>query len=80
MKNQNTTINLKGQLNFGMHKGKTINQILEEDPTYIRWCIENISWFKLSKKDEEMVYVLAEEADKYDDYDIGCFECLGDYC
>ena len=80
MKNQNKTINLKDKLNFGKHEGRFIEEILEEEPTYIRWCIENIYWFKLSETDEQKVYELAEQADKYDDNDIGCFECLSDYC
>ncbi len=61
MKNQ--TLNLKSKLNFGKHKGKTIDEVLEEDPTYIRWCLENIDWFKLSEEDEKEV---SEWTDSWD--------------
>lgn len=30
-------------LQFGKYKGKTIEQIYEEDPNYVKWCAENIS-------------------------------------
>ena len=70
VKNQNVILTLENKLNFGKHKGKTIDEILHEDPTYIRWCLENIDWFKLSKKDEKTVYILSEYCDReMEDYD-----------
>ncbi len=38
------------KIQFGVHKGKTIKQMLEEKPDYIRWCFENIDWFDLSQE------------------------------
>ena len=71
-------MNLNGKLNFGKHKGKTINQILEEEPTYIRWCLENIDWFKLSEEDEKTVQILSEYQDReMEDYeDWGYLDCI----
>ena len=74
---KNPTLNLKGKLNFGKHKGKTIDEILHEDPTYIRWCLENIDWFKLSEEDEKTVQILSEYRDReMEDYED--WGCLGD--
>ena len=27
---------------FGKHRGKTINEIMEKDPTYLAWFVDNI--------------------------------------
>lgn len=35
-------------LQFGLHKGKTIEQVLHISPDYILWCIRNIEHFKLN--------------------------------
>ena len=71
--NQNQCLSLSFKLNFGKHKGKTIDEILHEEPTYIRWCLENIYWFKLSEEDEKTVQILSEYCDREmeDYYDWG---------
>lgn len=28
-------------LHFGKHKGKTVEEVLEVDPTYIAWAVDN---------------------------------------
>lgn len=33
---------------FGKHKGETLSDVLEEDYTYIYWCINEIENFFLS--------------------------------
>lgn len=33
---------------FGKHKYKTIEQILKEDPSYLNWAKDNVSWFDSS--------------------------------
>lgn len=65
-------LSLDFKLNFGKYRGRTIDEILDEDPTYIRWCIDNIYWFKLSKEDEETVRTYADycdrEMEEYEDW------------
>lgn len=34
---------------FGKHKGKSIREVIEKDPSYVPWCVQNIKWFKLHK-------------------------------
>jgi hypothetical protein len=48
---------LDDELNFGKYKdsGKTVEDIIEEDPDYIRWCIENIETISFSDDIESMV-------------------------
>lgn len=37
----------KTKLSFGKYKGKTIRDVLIENPSYIIWASENVSWFKV---------------------------------
>jgi hypothetical protein len=41
------TITFETKLTFGKHKGHSINQILEQDPNYVIWLLENIPDFYL---------------------------------
>ena len=36
---------LDDELSFGKYKGKTVEEVLEDDPTYLRWCLENVPSF-----------------------------------
>ena len=50
-------------LPFGKYKGKTVEQVLEIDPTYIRWCLENIEAFEMSNWGREFALSSAEIVD-----------------
>ncbi len=52
---------LQTVLKFGKHKGKTVNQILQEEPDYINWCLKNIDIFEMSDTDKEKVSQLSAE-------------------
>ena len=41
---------LEYKLTFGKYKGKTLNNILSYDASYILWANKNVKWFKLSEK------------------------------
>lgn len=43
--------------NFGKYKGKSFNEVLDTDPHYIRWCVENINIFNVSPKVETAIEV-----------------------
>lgn len=36
-------------LEFGKHKGKTVQQIMKEDADWLHWALQNIKDFKLNK-------------------------------
>jgi hypothetical protein len=40
---------LRIRVDFGKHKGKLIRDIIEEDPDYIAWCLDNIDGFVLDE-------------------------------
>ena len=56
-------------LRFGKHKGKSIRQVYEDDPTYIRWCLNSIDTFEMSDKDrrEALEISYSYERDIYED-------------
>ena len=39
-------------LDFGKYNGNSIEYVLETNPLYIKWCVENIKWFVF---DEELL-------------------------
>ena len=39
-------------LDFGKYNGNSIEYVLETNPLYIKWCVENIEWFVF---DEELL-------------------------
>ena len=39
---------LKDRFNFGKHRGKTIKQVIDKDPTYVEWAIKNVDGFELN--------------------------------
>lgn len=39
----------ESKFEFGKYKGIPITVVIERDPRYISWCLENITGFKLSK-------------------------------
>lgn len=57
----NYPANLEDKLDFGKHKGKSIDWILDNEPTYIEWCIENITKFELDNETYEDYEVALEE-------------------
>jgi hypothetical protein len=61
-------------INFGLYKGqKTIKDILQDNPSYILWCIANVSWFEVSDSlrkmaiDAEIAKGYEEDDDRYED-------------
>lgn len=40
---------LEDKLAFGKYKGYLIEEIIDDDPNYIEWAIDEIEWFKLDQ-------------------------------
>jgi|3_EtaG_2_1085321.scaffolds.fasta_scaffold399843_2 uncharacterized protein (DUF3820 family) len=36
---------LREEMAFGKHQGVMLEDVIEEDPDYVEWCIKNIDWF-----------------------------------
>lgn len=39
---------------FGKYKGRCIGEIMVTSPSYIKWCIANVSFFKMNKEEEAL--------------------------
>ena len=53
-------------LYFGKYKGSRIDDILETDPEYLAWCVENVKGFCLD--DEIVDQVLGFIEDDYNNF------------
>lgn len=59
---------LKTIVTFGKHKGKTLDEISDTDPSYICWLKENVKTIKISKSlAEDCERVVREQKDRIDD-------------
>lgn len=38
---------------FGKYKGRSIMSVLDENPAYVEWCINNIKWFSLDDTEQK---------------------------
>ncbi len=65
-------------LNFGKYKGAKVKEVIKEDPHYLKWCWENIDWFKASDKVKHQVEIrmLENPVSKYSqDFASRCDQC-----
>lgn len=67
-------LGLKDKLPFGKYKGKSVEEVIQENAKYLIWCAENISWFALTTEvQDELSKELAKRAvrvfDVYGDLD-----------
>lgn len=42
---ENLNEELMLKFTFGKHKSKTVSQILDNDPGYLKWAMDNVDWF-----------------------------------
>jgi hypothetical protein len=38
---------LNDRIDFGKHRGLTIKEIIEDDPTYLEWALDEVGGFEL---------------------------------
>lgn len=56
-----TTYKLTDKLPFGKHKGQTIRQVLQSDPSYILWCVEKLDRFAMSDEAWDSAISISEQ-------------------
>ncbi len=54
-KKKPTTFNLNSKFTFGKYKGKEVEPIIVQDPTYVKWCINNVEFFELSDRAKSLL-------------------------
>ncbi len=52
LQSKRTNLSLTDKMTFGMRKGETIQEIIDNAPSYIEWALDEIDWFELD--DEAM--------------------------
>ncbi len=64
-----TIFKLDSNLTFGKYKGKTIQDVINDDPDYIAWAADTIEWFDLDEEAIEAVDIaLFSQEDDVRDY------------
>lgn len=56
-----TTYKLTDKLPFGKHKGQTIRQVLQSDPSYLLWCVEKLDRFAMSDEAWDYAVSMSEQ-------------------
>lgn len=54
-------------LQFGKYKGRTVIDIYEEDPEYLRWVMDETDMLSMSDEDEDKIRIAADEAESLGD-------------
>jgi hypothetical protein len=60
---------LLDRIDFGKFNGTKIIKLIEENPSYVRWCTENIDWFDLHPDAEDELAQSELVGYEEDDYD-----------
>lgn len=62
----------KDKFTFGMHRGETLGDVLDEDPGYVLWCVRK-GLIDISLQLYEEARFSYQEVDRSDgEYYIGC--------
>lgn len=50
-------------LDFGKHKGSTVRKVLQDDPCYLEWCLDNVTGFaeRMDTKLQSAIRACAED-------------------
>lgn len=62
---------LTSVLNFGKYKGHVLSEVVDNDPLYVKWCMDEIDWFNL---DYEARAYLNEALSEYSTFGDGIEE------
>lgn len=46
---------LDSALDFGKYKGRTVEDVLDEDPAYLLWALENVERFETDKAVQDAI-------------------------
>lgn len=49
------TYDLDTPLGFGKYKGRTVEDVLDEDPHYLLWALENVEQFDADKAVQDAI-------------------------
>lgn len=56
-------LGLSSTIPFGKHSGETVESVLDEDPGYLRWFIEQVKNYKIDPELHDAIYDRASDQD-----------------
>lgn len=71
-------VGLREEFDFGKYKGKTIGEVIEEDHSYIEWCLDTVNNFSLDAEAENELSDKQMDDDYEDDYNDWEYRSWGD--
>lgn len=61
---------LNDEFTFGKYRGKTLKEVIEKEPTYIEWCMSEITDFLMDDEAYDYYNLELEDSTGYrDEYD-----------
>lgn len=58
---QPSPLALSDKINFGKHKGQTIQELIDEHPTYLEWAVDEIERFALDDNANQALSLALDE-------------------
>lgn len=67
----------ESKLDFGKYSGKLLTELIKINPSYLKWCVKNVSWFVIPdsilqilfegipSKENRSIFLVAEPIDSY---------------
>lgn len=55
-RSQPPILGMNSTIPFGKHSGETVEVVLDEDPGYLRWFIEQVKTYKIDPELHEAIY------------------------
>lgn len=52
-------------LKFGKYRGEKLGEVMDTDPKYLEWCLENVDWF--AEAADEIADEIRDAADNFYD-------------
>ena len=62
----NTIYCLEDTLPLRKHKGEQIAEVIENDPKYMEWAVQNVPWFELSYEAYEELQIQLQSVRMYE--------------
>lgn len=66
------------KFDFGKYKGDTLNGILNTDPEYLKWCVDNVDWFCVEEEILDEIFYNHTNIMITDEWIIELNDCLLD--
>ena len=54
---------LASNVTFGKYKNRPVQDVMDTDPNYFEWCIDNIEWFNLDQEAERYMKARVDEVE-----------------